>query len=624
MGQYKHILYILLISIIIPNDLEFGNLPIQQHGRIKPIDTFARNHLLAIYTKTTLKGSALPHQINKNKLSASNWLLDLLLYPNEADKYKIFNIRNPEIVGSLGLSWDPTHLFNRNEILTGLQNQLEYITKIQNIAEKDLTVFDRDMLNLYSNVINFQKLCFSLSCLLPLIPIEDEIIARALNVNVFEKISYYEILKKQQDIGPLIKQLINKNKNSWTKSDRALGSIIHTINNISQDEFANLLKIIPPSMDNKEAIWLSPWELMDGRKISTEQQIFLDYLSSYIKSKYDNKFDNSLNQYYDRLKQYNKLFSIKLIEYEKWYNDIDLFTKSISLYIISFFLLAFSWMYKPNLFRMISSMMLLVGWLIHCYGIYLRMIIMQRPPVSTLYESIIFVNLIGVTCCLLLEYKRRDGLGILVGTICGIMLHFVGFGYANDGDTLGMLVAVLNSNFWLATHVTTITTGYGTSLFAGLLGHIYLIQQFIFPDNKKYLKNLYSNMYGATLFALFFTLFGTILGGIWADQSWGRFWGWDPKENGALLIVMWQIMIIHMRMVGYIKPIGFAFGMVLNNIIVVLAWFGVNLLSVGLHSYGFSSGIAKNLFIFILIELIFAFGFYFLAKSDLLKNKSIN
>ena len=122
-------------------------------------------------------------------------------------------------------------------------------------------------------------------------------------------------------------------------------------------------------------------------------------------------------------------------------------------------------------------------------------------------------------------------------------------------------------------------------------------------------------MFGITLVALFFTLFGTILGGIWADQSWGRFWGWDPKENGALLIVLWHVMMIHMRLSGMVKAPGFALGMVLNNIIVALAWFGVNLLSVGLHSYGFASGIAVNLGLFIVFEFLFGIGAYFWAKS---------
>ena len=216
-----------------------------------------------------------------------------------------------------------------------------------------------------------------------------------------------------------------------------------------------------------------------------------------------------------------------------------------------------------------------------------------------------------------LEYFRKDGLGIFVGSVSGAILHFVGFSYASDGDTLGMLVAVLNSNFWLATHVTTITMGYGASLMAGCIGHLYLIQSLRFGGNNKNLKSIFKNLFGITLIALFFTLFGTILGGIWADQSWGRFWGWDPKENGALLIVLWQLMMIHMRLSGIVKPSEFALGMALNNIIVALAWFGVNLLQVGLHSYGFDDGVARNLFIFIAFEIIFCVGIYFYPRFRL-------
>ena len=259
-------------------------------------------------------------------------------------------------------------------------------------------------------------------------------------------------------------------------------------------------------------------------------------------------------------------------------------------------------MVKPTLFRNISYLFLIVGFLIHGYGILLRMQIMGRPPVSTLYESVIFVSFIILLLAVTLEYFRADGIGVFIGSVSGSILHFVGFSYAADGDTLGMLVAVLDSNFWLATHVTTITIGYGASLAAGFIGHLYLIQNMLNPSNNKKLKSIFNNLFGMTLFALFFTLFGTILGGIWADQSWGRFWGWDPKENGALLIVLWQLLMIHSRLAGIVKPPLFALGMGLNNIIVALAWFGVNLLQVGLHSYGFDDGVAKNLYIFILFD----------------------
>ena len=278
-------------------------------------------------------------------------------------------------------------------------------------------------------------------------------------------------------------------------------------------------------------------------------------------------------------------------------------------------------MYKPKLFRKISFGVLISGLIMHAYGLSVRMVIMQRPPVSTLYESILFVSFILVLFAIIFEFMRKDTIGILIATIVGSILHFVGFKYAAEGDTLGMLVAVLNSNFWLATHVVTITIGYGVTVVASTLAHLYLIKSITNSKNKKQLKKIYDSLLGVTLFALLFTLFGTILGGIWADQSWGRFWGWDPKENGALLIVLWLIMMLHLRITGLIKSIGFCIGMVFANITVALAWFGVNLLNVGLHSYGFIDNVAANLFLFILFEFLFAIITYVFIKNK--KTKEI-
>ena len=160
----------------------------------------------------------------------------------------------------------------------------------------------------------------------------------------------------------------------------------------------------------------------------------------------------------------------------------------------------------------------------------------------------------------------------------------------------------------------------GISLVAGLMGHIYLIFSYFKRESKNELNKIYNNAYGLTLMALFFTMFGTILGGIWADQSWGRFWGWDPKENGALLIVLWHLMMLHLRISGMVKPLGYAVGISLVNIIVAIAWFGVNLLNIGLHSYGFTDNVATNLFLFICIELIFILSFYFLNKKKVSLN----
>jgi len=610
---------ILLCGILLPRDFDQRDIPIHENGRIKPLDTFVRNQLLVIYGKRSIKPKALPEELNSKGLSAIDWFFDIAINPDEGDKYRVFNISNPEVVASLGLYWDPSHLYNRKEILSGLKNQIDYITTIQGKPEAELTQFDIHMLKVYSNVIQYQTLSYSLSCLLPLIQINHKTIAQSLSVNSGDKLSYYQLMRKANQLSPLMERLLNREKNEWLESDYELQHIMGVLNEIDQDKFARILKIIPPESGNQNEEWQSPWELMESRMIGPNQEKLLITLESFLKSRLENDIvqsNSDLAEYKNLLSHpFKGLFNLTNVKLETWTNKANLFYKSIVFYILAFLLLVISWMTKPKLLRRIAFACLLGGLAFHFHGILLRIIIMQRPPVSTLYESIIFVSLIGVICASLLEYNRKDGMGIFMGTIIGAALHFVGLGYANDGDTLGMLVAVLNSNFWLATHVTTITIGYGTSLFAGVLGHVYLLQAIRTPFDKKYLKTVNANVFGATLFALFFTLFGTILGGIWADQSWGRFWGWDPKENGALLIVMWQIMMLHLRITGFVKPMGFALGMILNNIVVILAWFGVNLLNVGLHSYGFATGIAINISLFIAFELITGFGTYYWAKN---------
>jgi len=187
--------------------------------------------------------------------------------------------------------------------------------------------------------------------------------------------------------------------------------------------------------------------------------------------------------------------------------------------------------------------------------------------------------------------------------------------YAADGDTMVMLVAVLNSNFWLATHVISITMGYAGCCVAGVIGHIYLVQALWKPNDSSALEKTSKMILGVLGFGLTVTFVGTMLGGIWADQSWGRFWGWDPKENGALLIVLWCSIIFHAKSAKMISSVGVAASCVIGIIVVMLAWFGINLLGVGLHSYGFTSGVAVKLMFYIVGESVFLLIAVPLAKK---------
>ena len=433
------------------------------------------------------------------------------------------------------------------------------------------------------------------------------------------KYSYNEIIPGLKNQIDLITAIDEKDDSDKSPFEKQLIELSHNAIVFEELSYMKNIKLIPPALLDENAVWQSPFDfIISGVTPAYHQEEILNSLQKYLAARFQ-KNNSEMN---NALARYETItadlpissLDVKKLKSETWMNEVDLFVKSLAFYILSFLLIGVSWMVKPTLFRNISYLSLIVGFLIHGYGILLRMQIMGRPPVSTLYESVIFVSFIILLLAVTLEYFRADGIGIFIGSVSGSILHFVGFSYAADGDTLGMLVAVLDSNFWLATHVTTITIGYGASLAAGFIGHLYLIQNILNPSNNKKLKSIFNNLFGMTLFALFFTLFGTILGGIWADQSWGRFWGWDPKENGALLIVLWQLLMIHSRLAGIVKPPLFALGMGLNNIIVALAWFGVNLLQVGLHSYGFDDGVAKNLYIFILFEIILCSGLYYFPR----------
>ena len=156
------------------------------------------------------------------------------------------------------------------------------------------------------------------------------------------------------------------------------------------------------------------------------------------------------------------------------------------------------------------------------------------------------------------------------------------------GDTLERMRAVLDSNFWLAPHVVTIAVGYSATFLAGFLALIYVLRGACTRSlDQRTAEALARMVYGIVCFATLFSFLGTVLGGIWADQSWGRFWGWDPKENGALIIVLWNSLILHARWGGLVKARGLMVLAIFGNVVTAWSWFGVNMLGVGLHSYGF-------------------------------------
>ena len=538
-----------------------------------------------------------------------------MLNPEEEMERPIFNIRNPEVSFSLGLEKNDKHKYSFKEIIQGFQENQQLLESLKIKEEEEQTLVEKQVIEIYKNILIYDEITHSIYCFLPLIEISNDVNKEFMGVSDSRKLSYSYFMRNIDKFKFLLQDLLDTEEKDWTESHFELSKIAIQLQQMTQFHYAQSLKIIPGNDNNT---WLSPWEMMDGRPMSTSQKqilsLYEDLVYFSILKDYDN-IDMCSNNIVKHIGESVDSINTNLLLKETSYNKNNIFIWSMIFYIVSFFVAGLSWMFRPILFRNVSLGFILIGFILHSYGVVIRMIIMQRPPVTTLYESILFVGIILVLFALIFEYLRKDTLGILVATTGGIILHFIGLKYAADGDTLGVLVAVLNSNFWLSTHVTTITTGYGVSIVAGLMAHIFLLLSVFQPKNKILLEKVYNNTYGLTLMGLFFTMFGTILGGIWADQSWGRFWGWDPKENGALLIVLWHLMMLHLRISGLVKRLGYAYGVSLVNIDVAIAWFGVNLLNVGLHSYGFTDNVATNLFLFIFFEIIFTTTLYFIAKK---------
>ena len=297
---------------------------------------------------------------------------------------------------------------------------------------------------------------------------------------------------------------------------------------------------------------------------------------------------------------------IKRVHFERIFNKIQPFAVSMELYVLAFLAICLSWIRWATTLNKVAFWILLLALLIHTAGLISIMYIQGRPPVTNLYSSAVFVGWGAVLLGAFLERFYRNGLGAAMAALVGFCTLIIAHHLAMEGDTLEMMRAVLDSNFWLATHVVIITFGYSAMFFAGMLAIAFIVGGiFVRSFSQKSAQNLSGMVYGITCFAALFSLVGTILGGIWGDQSWGRFWGWDPKENGALMIVIMGAILLHARWGGVVRERGIMAIAVFGNIVTAWSWFGTNLLGVGLHSYGFTDKGFKWLAIFCLSQLVF-------------------
>ncbi len=516
----------------------FGNLPILEGGRVKPLDSLARNSLLLIHSRQGFRHEG-------RMVGPDEWILDVMFRPQVADQQPIFVIDDPEVISLIGGKQTKNrNYFSFADLSTHLEEVQKQASTAQPIAPQKRTRFQSAIVNLFDRVYLYYKLRNTL-------------------------------------------QLAGSPGLGWEL--QSLGSPEANLRHQDLMQLAQF-RILPPLAGGNPEAWQSVGQALSAANGGAPLHPGLVPLAK-LNAAYVANDSAAFNQSLAEMKAVVATLKPGAFEHassELVFNRAQPFFVGLCIYFVAFMALCISWIYKPELLRPTAYALLFSGAIIHTVGLLVRIILQGRPPVTNLYSSAVFVGWGAVILGLIVERMYRKGFGTAVAAVAGFASLIVAQNLGESGDTMEMMRAVLDSNFWLATHVVTITIGYSGTFLAGAIAIAYALRKHIVakvdPETDKALVDM---AYGIICFALFFSFVGTVLGGIWADQSWGRFWGWDPKENGALLIVLWNAIILHARMAGLVRERGTMVMAIFGNIITALSWFGVNMLGVGLHSYGF-------------------------------------
>jgi ABC-type transport system involved in cytochrome c biogenesis permease subunit len=589
---------------------DFARLPVLLNGRIQPLDSVARNSLLSMRGKQTVAKE------NGPSIAAREWLLEVMLRPEEADQYKSFRVQHPDVQSLVHApSTKGIQYLSFNEIaphLRAIQSQATPIFESERqkrSSPSTRTPFQKDLMHLYASLYLYHQLKNSLQPedTAEFVKQHQAIVGTgqaAQEAGFLPELRHY---KSAIDAGlPALK----KSEADEPHDRRDLQLLVAFFHRYQALEDLAYPLIIPPLYPDEpredwKNIGRALLETLRSGEIHPATQFYARMSSAYAGSRPE-EFNRALAEYRTWLAGRTLDVEVRKGQNESFFNHLEPFYKATVIYVAALLLGCAYWLKLSGWVRRSAFYLLVLAFVIHTLGLIFRMFLEGRPPVTNLYSSAIFVGWGAVLLGIVLERIYRDGIGTVASSTVGFTTQIVAHHLALGGDTMEMLRAVLDTNFWLATHVIVITAGYSAMFFAGFLAIVYVLRGLLTKSlDERTAQSMSRMVYGVICFATLFSFAGTILGGIWADQSWGRFWGWDPKENGALLIVIWCAIILHARWGRLINDRVLMALAIFGNVITSFSWFGVNMLGVGLHSYGFMDQAFKWLMLFVGSQMIF-------------------
>ncbi len=601
----------LLIALLLParvkppkegefNFYDFGRIPVVAEGRCKPLDSVARNTLRVISNRETAKLLVKEgEQETLDERSAIEWLLDTISRSDNLENYQVFRIDSLDTVGLFDLKRRKSNCYSIAELQDKFDDFLGALKKAHDKDKAALNTYDRGMLDLEKRFGRYSVLRDSFTP----VPVGDLPTVEQLKTDregALQRLgeirdAYLQAIKHFDSGQPILAIPVKEEKEFF------LGPVKEPWQ--------------PYSLAFTQAL-LSSRLLGDEKPLNPTTLTWQAMIVAYAKGDVET-FNKEVASYHSLIEDRQpEGFKSGKVSFEARYNYWRPLTSATWCYMLPFFVALLSWLAYPKQFRSIAFWMLIAIFVIHTAGLLGRIYISGRPPVTNLYSSAIYIGWGCVFAAMLLERFYPLGLGTIVSSLIGFTTLWIADWLALEGDTFTVMQAVLDTQFWLATHVVCVTSGYAATFLAGLLGNAYVfIRLFSTTMDKPLEKDIARMIYGTICFALFFSFFGTVLGGLWADDSWGRFWGWDPKENGALIIVLWNAIVLHARWDGMAKERGLALLSIGGNIVTAWSWFGVNQLGIGLHSYGFTEGVISALGYFVLLQL-FVVALGFIPKRD--------
>ncbi|WP_164101703.1 cytochrome c biogenesis protein CcsA [Candidatus Laterigemmans baculatus] len=569
-----------------------GEIPTRYGGRVMPLDAFARQTLRAISNKTSLPleeaeesspgapGEIIARAGDASKLSALQWLLEVASGDPALRDLPMFRIEADEVLAEFSIKRRRSMLYSLAELAPGLENFQTQLRAAEAKEPEQRTFTEQKLMELASrlNAYRMVDIAFGEPAL-PSVPEE----FRGPNVTPEQQ--------RQAQFMLLARQMSSLREAPVP----AVVPPTAETTSASQD--------VPPWTPLASGLFFNAISSVTGEPAAPGTETFSAIVRHYNEGN-EQEFNEAVDRHLAVVAELEpRDYRPAAVGVERWLEAVQPTVTARIFYGLFLVLGLLGLMIDLPRLRWSVWGGLAVVAVVHTFVLLARMYVTGRAPVINLYSSAVFIGWAAVLAGLLLELVYRRGVGNVIAASTGLLSLMVAW-FLNTGDTMPVLQAVLDTQFWLGTHVITIALGYAATFLAGGLGIVYLFGMLGRAGVQTSLaRDVYRMIYGVTCFAILFSFVGTVLGGLWADDSWGRFWGWDPKENGALLIVLWNALMLHARWDGMVRERGFALLAIGGNIITAWSWFGTNQLGIGLHSYGFTSGALALLSVFVASQL---------------------